>query len=172
MDSVDIQPTNQEIMKEVKGLSSNFDNLSSKVDSLSSTVGNLSTTVNSLSSKVDSLSTTAESLSTTVNSLSSTVDNLSTTVQDVLETINSFASHTEVRFEKIENDISSIKNNMVTKEYLDDKLSDHKTDSIDLIRDEDKKLGALADKLVVHEILPLNDVQEVLAMKPFPQRTN
>lgn len=59
-----------------------------------------------------------------------TVNDLSTTVGDILVAINDFSTKTEQRFEKVENrlghiewDVSTIKATMVTKEYLEQRLT-------------------------------------------------
>ena len=106
-----------------------------------------------------------------------------TTKEEILEAIHDFANHTEKRFDTLESDVSSLKSDvsslksdvsslksqMVTKDYLDDKLSDLKGDLIVLIRKEDTKLAALVEILKERKVIDDNDIKKILAMEPFPK---
>lgn len=105
------------------------------------------------------------------------------TNQDILSAINTFAQHTEERFtgvenrlikvedrlSGVENDVSSLKTNMVTKDYLDEKLGDLRGDLTILMRKEDRKLTTLVEELVKYKVLPMESAQHVLNMEPFPR---
>lgn len=77
----------------------------------------------------------------------------------------------EIKNEKTElgKDITSIKSQMVTKEYLDTKLADLRGNLVTIIRDEDKKLMRQTEMLVDKKILSKDEQRELLAMSPFPQ---
>jgi len=92
-----------------------------------------------------------------------------TTKEEILKAIHDFANHTEKRFDTLESDVSSLKSQMVTKDYLDDKLSDLKGDLIVLIRKEDTKLAALVEILKERKVIDDNDIKKILAMEPFPK---
>jgi len=114
--------------------------------------------------------------------------NNESTINDVLEAVNTFSTKVDERFDKVderfdkvegrlgslEGDVSSlkgdvahIKNVMVTKEYLDDKLADLRGDLVVLTRKEDNKLKVLVEILKTKEILTPEDAQQVLKMEPF-----
>lgn len=63
----------------------------------------------------------------------------------------------------------SIRAEMVTKEYLDDKLADLRGDLVVLTRKEDAKLKELVSVLREKDILNDPDVKRILTMAPFPQ---
>ena len=99
-----------------------------------------------------------------------------TTNEEILNTINDFANHTEKkfdnlegRFDNLEGEVNTIKTTMVTKDYLDDKLSDLRGDLVVLMRKEDKKVKALIDILRERQVLTDEDVKKILSMEPFPQ---
>ncbi len=94
----------------------------------------------------------------------------------ILEAIGVFSNKTEERFNKlegrmdgVEGRLTKIEANMVTKDHLDEKLSDLKGDLSILVRKEDKKLAELVKVLEEHKVLSAQDVKRILAMEPFPQ---
>jgi hypothetical protein len=108
---------------------------------------------------------------------------LKTDIQNVLEAVNTFASHTDNRFERIENDIGglktevgslktevcAIKASMVTKAYLDDKLADLKGDMVAMVRKEDVKVDNLTGLLSKKSVLSKIEAKEIQLMGPFPK---
>ena len=88
---------------------------------------------------------------------------------EVLEAIHDLATQMDIRFETVGRDITAIKATMVTKEYLDDKLSDLKGDLVVLMRKEDRKVSALVDVLRVKQVLSDEEAKRILTMEPFPQ---
>ncbi|MEK7068035.1 MAG: hypothetical protein AAB956_03495, partial [Patescibacteria group bacterium] len=74
----------------------------------------------------------------------------------------------EERWQKNDERLTRIEATMVTKDYLDDKLSDLKGDLVVLMRKEDAKLGALVEILQKRKVISNEDVKTILAMQPFP----
>jgi len=66
-------------------------------------------------------------------------------------------------------ELAKFETKFVTKEFFVDKLNDFRGELVSLLRKGDNKLGVLVTKLGVRKVLPLADVQEVLAMEPFAQ---
>ena len=112
------------------------------------------------------------------------------TTTDILEAISEFSTSVDQqfkkvdqKFEKIEGDIKGIKSDikgiksdivgikstMVTKDYLDDKLSDLRGDLTILIRKENKQVKALVDILVKRHVLHDDDRKQLFSMEPFPE---
>jgi len=79
--------------------------------------------------------------------MAKTIDNQhSATINDVLEVVNTFADETHREFSNIKGEISEIKGKMtkvVTKDYLDEKMSDLRGDLVVMTRKEDTKLKTL-----------------------------
>lgn len=75
----------------------------------------------------------------------------------------------EDKIDKVEVRLTKIEANMVTKDYLDEKLLDLKGDLTLLLRKEDRKLGALLQRLRDKQVLSEAEVREILALEPFPQ---
>ncbi len=104
------------------------------------------------------------------------MSNNEATIQDVLDAVVSFAENTENRFNKVEaeiggikTEITSIKSQMVTKSYLDDKLADLRGDLVTLTRKEDTKLKATVNILADKKVLSKDDTKKIFSMEPFPQ---
>lgn len=70
--------------------------------------------------------------------------------------------------EELRGEINGMRSQMVTKEYLDDKLSDHHGDIVVLMRKEDHKVRELIDILRAKNILTQEDVKRLLQLEPFP----
>ncbi len=92
-----------------------------------------------------------------------------TNKQEILEAINTFATHVEERFNILESDVAQIKDTMVTKDYLDEKMGDLRGDLVLLTRKEDKKVVAIIELLVERNIIAAADAKKILGMDPFPQ---
>ena len=88
---------------------------------------------------------------------------------EILQIINNYATHIEEEIGGIKTEIGGIKATMVTKDYLDDKLSDLKGDIIITMRKEDMKFKALVEILQKRNLISSEDVRTVLSMQPFPQ---
>ena len=105
------------------------------------------------------------------------------TTTDILEAIHSFSSDVDEkfmkidkrfekidkRFEKIETDVKIIKSTMVTKDYLDEKLSDLRGDLTVLIRKEDNKVKELVNILVKKKVMSEKEKEKLFKMEPFAQ---
>jgi uncharacterized protein YydD (DUF2326 family) len=73
------------------------------------------------------------------------------------------------RLDKVEADITAIRAEMVTKDYLDDKMADLRGDLVVLTRKEDGKVKELVKILENKKVLSKSEVKKILAMEPFPQ---
>jgi uncharacterized protein YydD (DUF2326 family) len=82
--------------------------------------------------------------------------------QEILEAISTFSNEVDQRF-------SNIEANMVTKDYLDDKLADLRGDLVVLVRKEDRKLAATLELLVERSVITQDDAKRVLELEPFAQ---
>ncbi len=105
------------------------------------------------------------------------------TISDVLEAIQIFSNKTEDRFNKIDKRfdglegkvdgldarVVKIEQNMVTKDYLDEKLLDLKGDLTVLIKKEDRKLLALVSVLAKNKVISTKEAKDILSLEPFPQ---
>lgn len=102
---------------------------------------------------------------------------------EILEAINTFANHTEKRFQKIEeslggmkseiggmkSEIGSIRAQMVTKDYLDEKINSMRGDLVSVIKQEDDKFKTLICVMRKRELISFEDEKVILSMKPFPK---
>ena len=102
------------------------------------------------------------------------------TISDVLVAITAFADETEKTFKGIKSDITglqsditgiksditTIKATMVTKDYLDRKLSDFRADVVGKV---DAKDTALVHVLGKKKVISASESDEIVAMSPFPR---
>ncbi|MFH1662192.1 MAG: hypothetical protein ABIA02_03800 [Candidatus Falkowbacteria bacterium] len=98
--------------------------------------------------------------------------------QDMLEVINEFSTNMDNKISELKSennsmksDINSMKSQMLTKDYLDEKLYDFRGDLIVILRKEDTKVRKLIDILKKKNFLSDEDARIVLSMEPFPQMT-
>lgn len=88
---------------------------------------------------------------------------------EVLGVINGFATKIESDIQGLKSDVGRIESQMVTKDYLDDKMADLRGDLVVLIRKEDTKVKKLVDVLQKKNVLSEEEGKEILSMEPFPQ---
>ena len=102
---------------------------------------------------------------------------------EALEVINVFADRTESRFSKIDERFSRldekfskfdkrltrVEASMVTKSYLDEKMSDLRGDLVVLMRKGDVKFKALVGVLHGKKVISQTDVKKIYSMEPFAQ---
>ena len=98
------------------------------------------------------------------------------THNEILDAINTFSSNVDGKINGVQSDIKSmksdigwIKSNMVTKDFLDEKLSDLRGDLVVLMRKEDTKLLKLVDILKERKLISAEEAIAVLSMEPFPK---
>ena len=91
------------------------------------------------------------------------------TIDDVLAVVNTFADETHREFSNVKGEISGIKATMVTKDYLDEKVSDLRGDLVVMMRKEDTKLKTLVGVLKEKSVLDSSDVKRIYSMEPFAQ---
>lgn len=96
------------------------------------------------------------------------------TTNEILDAINSFSTRIDGEIRGMKSDIGSlksdigwIKSNMVTKDFLDDKLADLRGDLVVLVRKEDTKLLKLVDILKGRQLISAEEANTVLSMEPF-----
>lgn len=103
------------------------------------------------------------------------------TIKDVIEVLQGFSERMDQRFDAVEkrldrhderfanleSRVGAIEDTMVTKDYLDEKLTDLRGDIVVLVRKEDRKLGALVDALVERHVLDSQTGARILSLEPF-----
>lgn len=158
------EPTTKEILKAIESLSSNteksFTSLNSEMTEVKKSISDLSDktekSISILNEKVDDLSL-----------------ELKSEVTDIIEAINLLSTGTDERFEKLENKVDgidkTIRNQMVSKDYLDDKLTDASGDLTVLIRKEDTKTKTIVANLKKKKVYTEAEEKKYLSMEPFPQ---
>ena len=69
--------------------------------------------------------------------------------------------------DEMKNEINGLRVQMVTKDYLDDKLADLRGDLVVLMRKEDTKVTKLIEVLQKKEVLNAEEAKDLLGMEPF-----
>lgn len=108
------------------------------------------------------------------------------TLHDVLHAINGGFSDVEARFDRVETRLDKVEArldtveatmatkadlvNLVTKDYLDEKLYDLRGDLTVALRKEDDKVVKLVSVLEERKVLSKKDAQRVLSMELFPRK--
>jgi len=110
----------------------------------------------------------------TLTDVANSVDDLAVLVKKEFEQIDQRFEQIDQRFEQIDQRFEQIdqrfnriESTMVTKDYLDEKLSDLRGDLVVLIRKEDHKVVKLVEILKEKNILKEDDVNEILKLEPF-----
>lgn len=90
--------------------------------------------------------------------------------QEILEAISLLAETVQGVSEKTDqmfSDVKMLKSQMVTKNYLDDKLADLRADLIVMARKTNTKISLLIEGLVTDGSLRREIADQLLAMEPF-----
>jgi len=100
-------------------------------------------------------------------------------IEDVLVAVNSFSTRVDEQFESVdsrlgalEGDLSEVKKQltqMVTKDYLDKRVSEMNGESISLVRKEDAKLFSTIELLNKKDIISEEEKNVLLKMELFPK---
>ena len=96
------------------------------------------------------------------------MNKLETKIDEVLDAVHIFAENVDQRFEQVDQRLARVESQMVTKDYLDDKLADLRGDLTVSIRRVDAKDSALVNILERTEAITKDEMQEILALGPFP----
>jgi hypothetical protein len=95
---------------------------------------------------------------------------------EILEAIEMFSNSVSEKFEKIDQRfeimdkrLNKIESNMVTKEYLDQKIDETKADIEKMIRGTDDKVKLISEKLTTKKVFTANDRQDILRLRPFAE---
>lgn len=75
----------------------------------------------------------------------------------------------ENRMIGIEKRLTKVESQMVTKDYLDEKMADLRGDLVVLVRKEDTKLKTLIDILEEKRVITKNEALKIMKMEPFAQ---
>jgi hypothetical protein len=105
----------------------------------------------------------------TKNEILEAVAGVKENTEQILEAIGIFSNNMDSRLNTVEKELGEVKASMVTKDHLDEKLSDLRGDLSILIRKEDKKLAELVKILEQRKVLSPEDVKHILALEPFAQ---
>jgi len=142
------QPTNQDILTAINTFATDtehrFQNLESDVKTLKSDMTIVKSELGSVQSDISSMKSELGSVQSDIGSMKSELGS-------------------------VQSDIGSMKSQMVTKDYLDEKLSDLRGDLVVLVRKEDRKLNALVGVLKEKSVITAGEAQQVLMLEPFVQ---
>jgi len=95
----------------------------------------------------------------------------SASLDDVYEAVT-FIKDNAIMRDEFKAEISQINGKMatmVTKDYLDEKMSDLRGDLVVMMRKEDTKLKTLVGVLKKKSVLDNSDVKKIYSMEPFAQ---
>ncbi|HUT22537.1 MAG TPA: hypothetical protein VMX18_04075 [Candidatus Bipolaricaulota bacterium] len=92
-------------------------------------------------------------------------DNVNPQFEEIRSEIGSMKSE----IGSMKSEIGGIRSQMVTKDYLDDKLADLRGDLTILMRKEDTKLIELIKVLKNKNVLEETEAKKILEMEPFPK---
>jgi len=136
------QPTNQQVLDEIKGF--------------------IRTEIGGLNTKFDGLETRFTGLETKFNDLAANQDL-------ILAAVNDFSTSVDTRLDRVEGRLVKVESTMVTKDYLDEKISSLRGDLISVTRKGNDKLGAVVDTLASTRVITPHDHSRIMRMEPFPR---
>jgi phage-related protein len=103
-----------------------------------------------------------------ISLLADNVQDISNGLQDLTENVQNLTKNVQNFQETTRNDFASLRSEMVTKSYLDDKLADVKGGMISILRIEDQKVNKLVSVLSEKSVISPSDTRDILSFKAFP----
>lgn len=94
----------------------------------------------------------------------------STTTNEILEAVNELSNNMDKRFDGVETRLDKVEATMVTKDYLDKKIAEVKGYLVGAIKNEDNKVNVLTKRLYQEKSLSSAGEQEIISLKPFPEK--
>jgi dihydroxyacetone kinase-like predicted kinase len=88
---------------------------------------------------------------------------------EILEAIEIFSNSVSEKFEKMDERLNKIESNMVTKEYLDQKIDETRVDLEKMIRGTDDKVKLVSEKLTTKKVFTAKDHKDILRLRPFAE---
>jgi len=99
-------------------------------------------------------------------------DNVNPQFDELNGRIDKIESKLGGRMDRLEDDVVSIKSQMVTKAYLDEKMADLSGDVIVRLKKEDAKVNRLIEMMGSKKVLNRQEVKELEGFKIFPRPAN
>ena len=93
----------------------------------------------------------------------------SNSVDSRFDGVDSRFDGVDSRFDKVERRLDRLESQMVTKEYLDDKMADLRGDLVTMIRKGDDRDTLLIKDLKNKKVITEDEKNKLLAMGPFSQ---
>ena len=90
-----------------------------------------------------------------------------TTLDDIFEVV-SFIKDNAATKEEFHKEITAIKFDMATKDFVTEKLFDLQGNLVVLMRKEDTKLKVLVETLTEKHVITEEDKKRILSLEPFP----
>jgi len=90
---------------------------------------------------------------------------------NITPAIDELSKEMRGEFDVIKSDLISVKSQMVTKSYLDDKLAELEGTVVVRQRKEDKKVNLLIELLQKKSVLADTDVKQLKEIQVFPSQT-
>jgi len=91
------------------------------------------------------------------------------TQQDTLEALHEFSTHVDDRFERVETRLNRVEATMVTKDYLDRKLAEERSDGGMMHRKTDSKVNGVIKELQARQVFDAATSSRLIAAGPFKQ---
>ncbi len=110
-----------------------------------------------------------DSSSISKNEILEAIEIFSNAVNEKFEKIDVKFEKMDHKIEKIDERLNKIQSQMLTKEYLDEKLDGSKIDLEKMIRGTDDKVKLVSKKLTTKKVFTLDDHKDVLRLRPFAE---
>ncbi|MBI2458926.1 MAG: hypothetical protein HYV53_00030 [Parcubacteria group bacterium] len=98
-----------------------------------------------------------------------TLDQLAGMIQTQFDEVGKQFDEVNKKFTEVNSHLGKVESNMLTKDYLDDKLADLRGDLVVLTRKEDNKVKKLINILRKRDLISDDEVKEIMSMEPFAQ---
>ncbi|MCR4278291.1 MAG: hypothetical protein NUV81_00060 [bacterium] len=116
---------------------------------------------------INSLAEAMQDFATNVDERFNSVDERFNSVDQRFNSVDQRFDGIDKRLDSMDSRLTRVEATMVTKEYLDDKLSDLRGDMVALVRNEDHKLSVVVDELVKRDVFDETSAKQIYKLEPF-----
>ena len=160
-------PDTQEVLEAMQVFSSNMDEKLNKIDKrfdgMDKRFDGMDKRFDGMDKRFDGMDKRFDGIDERFDGMDKRFDG----IDERLDRVESRLGVLESDMVSVKGDIASVKSQMVTKDYLDEKLSVFYADTQALIRKEDNKVTALIEILREQNVISSVHAQHILSMQPF-----
>mgnify|MGYP001600312807 CR=1 FL=1 len=166
----DIAAVDTKLEHHIVATSARFDGVDKRFDGVDQRFDGVDERFNSVDQRFDGVDQQFDGVDQQFDGVDQRFNSVDEQLREAREMTQDLASHVDTQLKEIRAEMATKADlqRFVTKDYLDDKLADLRSDLIMMARKGNKKLEAFVEELVSEKRLPRAAARRILLLEPFP----